>query len=91
LGEPDFNITGFYSKKAAKQAIRPKNYSSYPSGWLCNLKQAIANKFKRGQWTYLWSESDRSIYRCPKQSFGKYCHGNAQDGDEVISTKPLLG
>ena len=46
LGEPDFNIPDFI-KEAAKQAI-DDNYSSYsPVDGYADLKQAIANKFKR--------------------------------------------
>jgi aspartate aminotransferase len=86
LGEPDFTIPEFI-KEAAKQAI-DENYNSYsPVDGYADLKQAIAEKFKR----------DNGLDYCldqivvstgAKQSLYNIAMAIINPGDEVILPAP---
>ncbi len=86
LGEPDFNIPDFI-KEAAKQAI-DENYSSYsPVDGYGDLKQAIANKFKRDN-QLEYSPNQIVVSTGAKQSLANIAMVMLNKGDEVILPAP---
>ncbi|MFT6929539.1 MAG: aspartate aminotransferase [Sediminicola sp.] len=86
LGEPDFNIPDFI-KDAAKQAI-DDNYSSYsPVDGYADLKQAIANKFKRDNGLE-YSINQIVVSTGAKQSLANVAMVMLDAGDEVILPAP---
>ncbi|MCM4168617.1 Aspartate/prephenate aminotransferase [Arenibacter antarcticus] len=86
LGEPDFNIPEFI-KEAAKEAI-DQNYSSYsPVDGYVDLKQAVANKFKRDNGlTYALNQI--VVSTGAKQSLANIAMVMLNHGDEVILPAP---
>ncbi len=86
LGEPDFNIPDFI-KDAAKLAI-DENYSHYtPVDGFGELKQAIANKFKRDN--QLDYGLDQIVVSTgAKQSLANVAMCMLNKGDEVILPAP---
>ncbi|MCM4165065.1 MULTISPECIES: pyridoxal phosphate-dependent aminotransferase [unclassified Arenibacter] len=86
LGEPDFNIPDFI-KEAAKEAI-DQNYSSYsPVDGYADLKQAIANKFKRDN-GLTYGLNQIVVSTGAKQSLANIAMVMLNDGDEVILPAP---
>ncbi len=86
LGEPDFNIPDFI-KDAAKEAI-DQNYSSYsPVDGYADLKQAIANKFKRDN-GLTYGLNQIVVSTGAKQSLANIAMIMLNDGDEVILPAP---
>src|SRR5690606_5343167 len=86
LGEPDFNIPDFI-KEAAKQAI-DDNYSSYsPVDGYADLKQAIANKFKRDNGLD-YGLNQIVVSTGAKQSLANIAMVMLNKGDEVILPAP---
>lgn len=86
LGEPDFNIPDFI-KEAAKQAI-DQNYSSYsPVDGYGDLKQSIANKFKRDN-GLTYGLNQIVVSTGAKQSLANIAMVMLNDGDEVILPAP---
>ena len=86
LGEPDFNIPEFI-KEAAKQAI-DDNYSSYsPVDGYADLKQAIANKFKRDN-GLIYGLNQIVVSTGAKQSLANIAMVMLNKGDEVILPAP---
>ncbi|MBC8767057.1 pyridoxal phosphate-dependent aminotransferase [Arenibacter sp. BSSL-BM3] len=86
LGEPDFNIPDFI-KEAAKQAI-DQNYSSYsPVDGYADLKQSIANKFKRDN-GLTYGLNQIVVSTGAKQSLANIAMVMLNDGDEVILPAP---
>ncbi len=86
LGEPDFNIPEFI-KEAAKQAI-DDNYSSYsPVDGYADLKQAIANKFKRDNGLD-YGLNQIVVSTGAKQSLANIAMIMLNKGDEVILPAP---
>jgi len=86
LGEPDFNIPDFI-KEAAKQAI-DDNYSSYsPVDGYADLKQAIANKFKRDNGLD-YGLGQIVVSTGAKQSLANIAMVMLNKGDEVILPAP---
>lgn len=86
LGEPDFNIPDFI-KDAAKQAI-DDNYSSYsPVDGYADLKQAIANKFKRDN-NLTYGLNQIVVSTGAKQSLANIAMCMLNKGDEVILPAP---
>ncbi|WP_297797235.1 pyridoxal phosphate-dependent aminotransferase [uncultured Eudoraea sp.] len=87
LGEPDFNIPDFI-KEAAKRAV-DENYSSYsPVDGYAELKQAIANKFKRDN-NLDYSLSQIVVSTGAKQSLANVAMVIINKGDEVILPAPF--
>jgi len=87
LGEPDFNIPEFI-KEAAKQAI-DDNYSSYtPVDGYAELKQAIAQKFKRDN-NLTYKVSQIVVSTGAKQSLANVAMTILNAGDEVILPAPF--
>jgi len=86
LGEPDFNIPDFI-KDAAKQAI-DDNYSSYsPVDGYADLKQAVANKFKRDN-NLTYGLNQIVVSTGAKQSLANIAMCMINKGDEVILPAP---
>ncbi|MGY8914969.1 MAG: pyridoxal phosphate-dependent aminotransferase [Flavobacteriales bacterium] len=86
LGEPDFNIPDFI-KEAAKQAI-DDNYSSYsPVDGYADLKQAIANKFKRDNGLE-YNINQIVVSTGAKQSLANIAMVMLNTGDEVLLPAP---
>jgi len=86
LGEPDFNIPDFI-KEAAKEAI-DQNYSSYsPVDGYADLKQAIANKFKRDN-GLTYGLGQIVVSTGAKQSLANIAMVMLNHGDEVILPAP---
>ena len=86
LGEPDFNIPDFI-KEAAKRAI-DDNYSSYsPVDGYADLKQAIANKFKRDNGLD-YGLNQIVVSTGAKQSLANIAMVMLNKGDEVILPAP---
>lgn len=86
LGEPDFNIPDFI-KEAAKEAI-DQNYSSYsPVDGYADLKQAIANKFKRDN-GLTYGLNQIVVSTGAKQSLANIAMVMINHGDEVILPAP---
>ena len=86
LGEPDFNIPDFI-KDAAKQAV-DDNYSSYsPVDGYADLKQAIANKFKRDN-NLEYGLKQIVVSTGAKQSLANLAMCMLNKGDEVILPAP---
>ncbi len=86
LGEPDFNIPDFI-KEAAKQAI-DDNYSSYsPVDGYADLKQAIANKFKRDNGLD-YNLNQIVVSTGAKQSLANVAMVMLNQGDEVLLPAP---
>lgn len=86
LGEPDFNIPDFI-KEAAKEAI-DQNYSSYsPVDGYADLKQAIANKFKRDN-GLTYGLNQIVVSTGAKQSLANIAMVMLNHGDEVILPAP---
>ena len=86
LGEPDFNIPDFI-KEAAKQAI-DDNYSSYsPVDGYSDLKQAIANKFKRDNGLE-YNINQIVVSTGAKQSLANVAMVMLNQGDEVLLPAP---
>lgn len=86
LGEPDFNIPEFI-KEAAKKAI-DENYSSYsPVDGYVDLKQAIANKFKRDN-NLEYALNQIVVSTGAKQSLANIAMVMLNKGDEVILPAP---
>lgn len=86
LGEPDFNIPDFI-KEAAKEAI-DQNYSSYsPVDGYADLKQAIANKFKRDN-GLTYNLNQIVVSTGAKQSLANIAMVMLNQGDEVILPAP---
>lgn len=86
LGEPDFNIPDFI-KEAAKQAV-DDNYSSYsPVDGYADLKQAIANKFKRDNGLN-YNINQIVVSTGAKQSLANVAMVMLNNGDEVILPAP---
>ncbi len=86
LGEPDFNIPDFI-KEAAKQAI-DDNYSSYsPVDGYADLKQAIANKFKRDNGLE-YNLNQIVVSTGAKQSLANVAMVMLNQGDEVLLPAP---
>lgn len=87
LGEPDFNIPDFI-KEAAKEAV-DQNFSSYsPVDGYVDLKQAIANKFKRDNGlTYALNQI--VVSTGAKQSLANVAMVMLNHGDEVILPAPF--
>lgn len=86
LGEPDFNIPDFI-KEAAKEAI-DANYSSYtPVDGYGDLKQAIADKFKRDNDLH-YEPSQITVSTGAKQSLFNVAMVLLNPGDEVILPAP---
>ncbi len=87
LGEPDFNIPEFI-KEAAKQAI-DDNYSSYtPVDGYAELKQAIAQKFKRDN-NLVYKVSQIVVSTGAKQSLANVAMTILNAEDEVILPAPF--
>ena len=87
LGEPDFNIPDFV-KEAAKQAV-DDNYSSYsPVDGYGDLKQAIANKFKRDN-NLDYALNQIVVSTGAKQSLANIAMVMLNKGDEVILPAPF--
>ncbi|MCL5247125.1 pyridoxal phosphate-dependent aminotransferase [Cellulophaga sp. 20_2_10] len=86
LGEPDFNIPDFI-KDAAKQAV-DDNYSSYsPVDGYADLKQSIANKFKRDN-NLTYGLNQIVVSTGAKQSLANIAMCMLNKGDEVILPAP---
>lgn len=86
LGEPDFNIPDFI-KDAAKAAI-DADYSSYsPVDGYADLKQAIANKFKRDN-KLDYGLNQIVVSTGAKQSLANIAMVMLNKGDEVILPAP---
>ena len=86
LGEPDFNIPDFI-KDAAKQAV-DDNYSSYsPVDGYADLKEAIANKFKRDN-NLTYGTNQIVVSTGAKQSLANIAMIMLNKGDEVILPAP---
>ncbi|MEE9362901.1 MAG: pyridoxal phosphate-dependent aminotransferase [Cellulophaga sp.] len=86
LGEPDFNIPDFI-KDAAKQAV-DDNYSSYsPVDGYADLKEAIANKFKRDN-NLSYGLNQIVVSTGAKQSLANIAMVMLNKGDEVILPAP---
>lgn len=86
LGEPDFNIPEFI-KTSAKKAI-DDNYSSYsPVDGYADLKQAIANKFKRDN-NLTYALNQIVVSTGAKQSLANVAMVMLNHGDEVILPAP---
>ncbi len=86
LGEPDFNIPDFI-KDAANEAI-DQNYSSYsPVDGYADLKQAIANKFKRDN-GLTYGLNQIVVSTGAKQSLANIAMIMLNAGDEVILPAP---
>jgi len=86
LGEPDFNIPDFI-KEAAKDAV-DQNYSSYsPVDGYVDLKQAIANKFKRDN-GLTYGLNQIVVSTGAKQSLANIAMVMLNNGDEVILPAP---
>ena len=86
LGEPDFNIPDFI-KDAAKQAI-DDNYSSYsPVDGYTDLKEAIANKFKRDN-NLTYGTNQIVVSTGAKQALANIAMIMLNKGDEVILPAP---
>ncbi len=86
LGEPDFNIPDFI-KEAAKEAI-DQNYSSYsPVDGYADLKQAIANKFKRDN-NLDYGLDQIVVSTGAKQSLANVAMAMINEGDEVVLPAP---
>ena len=86
LGEPDFNIPDFI-KESAKQAV-DDNYSSYsPVDGYADLKQAIANKFKRDN-NLTYGLNQIVVSTGAKQSLANVAMVMLNHGDEVILPAP---
>ncbi len=86
LGEPDFNIPEFV-KESAHKAI-DDNYSSYsPVDGYADLKQAIANKFKRDN-NLEYKPSQIVVSTGAKQSLANIAMVMLNKGDEVILPAP---
>lgn len=86
LGEPDFNIPDFI-KEAAKEAI-DQNYSSYsPVDGYIDLKQAVANKFKRDN-GLTYGLNQIVVSTGAKQSLANIAMVMLNHGDEVILPAP---
>jgi aspartate aminotransferase len=86
LGEPDFNIPEFI-KEAAKKAV-DENYSSYsPVDGYADLKQAIANKFKRDNNLH-YGLNQIVVSTGAKQSLANVAMVIINKGDEVILPAP---
>lgn len=86
LGEPDFNVPDFV-KEAAKEAI-DQNYSSYsPVDGYGDLKQAIANKFKRDN-GLTYGLNQIVVSTGAKQSLANIALAMINEGDEVILPAP---
>ncbi len=62
-GEPDFN-TPQYIQEAALDAMK-NGFTKYtPAAGIADLRQEIANKFKKDNKFKLWNCSDYCIHRC---------------------------
>lgn len=86
LGEPDFNIPDFI-KESAKKAV-DDNYSSYsPVDGYADLKQAIANKFKRDN-NLTYALNQIVVSTGAKQSLANIAMVMLNHGDEVILPAP---
>lgn len=86
LGEPDFNIPDFI-KESAKNAV-DANYSSYsPVDGYADLKQAIANKFKRDN-NLTYGLNQIVVSTGAKQSLANVAMVMLNHGDEVILPAP---
>lgn len=87
LGEPDFNVPDFV-KEAAIEAIQ-KNYHAYPpvDGYL-ELKEAIAEKFKRDN-NLQYKPSQIVISTGAKQVLSNVAWAMLNPGDEVILPCPF--
>ena len=86
LGEPDFTIPEFI-KEAAKQAI-DENYNSYsPVDGYADLKQAIAEKFKRDNGLD-YGLDQIVVSTGAKQSLYNIAMAIINPGDEVILPAP---
>ncbi|MGB5554139.1 MAG: aminotransferase class I/II-fold pyridoxal phosphate-dependent enzyme, partial [Flavobacteriaceae bacterium] len=86
LGEPDFNIPDFI-KDSAKKAV-DDNYSSYsPVDGYADLKQAIANKFKRDN-NLTYGINQVVVSTGAKQSLANVAMCMLNHGDEVILPAP---
>lgn len=86
LGEPDFNIPEFV-KESAHKAI-DDNYSSYsPVDGYADLKQAIANKFRRDN-NLEYKTSQIVVSTGAKQSLANIAMVMLNKGDEVILPAP---
>lgn len=86
LGEPDFNIPDFI-KESAKKAV-DDNYSSYsPVDGYADLKQAIANKFKRDN-NLTYGLNQIVVSTGAKQSLANIAMVMLNHGDEVILPAP---
>ena len=86
LGEPDFNIPEFV-KESAHKAI-DDNYSSYsPVDGYADLKQAIANKFRRDN-NLEYKPSQIVVSTGAKQSLANIAMVMLNKGDEVILPAP---
>lgn len=86
LGEPDFNTPDFI-KEAAKDAI-DNNFSKYPpvNGYL-DLRQAIADKFKRDNGLN-YSANQIVVSNGAKQSIANVCMSLINPGQEVLLPAP---
>ncbi|MFV0590916.1 MAG: pyridoxal phosphate-dependent aminotransferase, partial [Draconibacterium sp.] len=86
LGEPDFHIPDFI-KESAKKAI-DDNYSSYsPVDGYTDLKQAIAQKFKRDNGLE-YGPDQIVVSTGAKQSLANVAMCMLNQGDEVILPTP---
>lgn len=86
LGEPDFNTPDFI-KDAAKEAI-DQNYNSYsPVDGYVDLKQAIAEKFKRDNHLQ-YIPAQIVVSTGAKQSLANVALAVINPGDEVILPAP---
>jgi len=86
LGEPDFNVPDFV-KEAAKQGI-DDNYSKYmPVPGYLDLREAIANKFKRDN-GLTYSANQIVVSTGAKQSLINVILALVNPGDEVIIPAP---
>lgn len=86
LGEPDFNTPDFI-KKAAKEAI-DQNFSKYPpvNGYL-DLRQSIADKFKRDNGLN-YTANQIVVSNGAKQSIANVCMSIINPGQEVLLPAP---
>ena len=86
LGEPDFDTPDFV-KEAAKKAV-DDNYSHYtPVAGILDLRESIANKFKRDNKLDFTAEQI-VVSTGAKQSIANVCFSLLNPGDEVLLPAP---
>lgn len=86
VGEPDFN-TPAYIIEAAEQAMVDGKTKYTPAGGIKELKQAIANKFKRAN-KLLYSNEEIIVTSGAKHALYTLFQVLLNEGDEVIVPAP---